>query len=59
MPTDVVRDGAVADSESDDPRVMGVRNVVDAIAACSELSATAVQTVGIKGWDGLIIARRS
>lgn len=54
----VVRDGAVADPDSDDPRVQGVRAVVDAIAANPDLDATALQTVGEKGWDGLIIARR-
>lgn len=54
----VVRDGAVVESGNDDPRVQGVRNVVADIAANSELDATAIQTVGIKGWDGLIVARR-
>jgi len=54
----VVRDGAVVDENSEDPRVQGVRAVVDAIAANPELDATALQTVGEKGWDGLIIARR-
>lgn len=54
----VVRDGAVADENSEDPRVQGVRAVVDAIASNPELDATALQTVGEKGWDGLIIARR-
>jgi len=54
----VVRDGAVVDEHSEDPRVQGVRAVVDAIAASPELDATALQTVGEKGWDGLIIARR-
>ena len=55
----VVRDGAVVDASSDDPRVIGVRDVVDAIAARDDLTATALQTVGVKGWDGLIVARRS
>ncbi len=55
----VVRDGAVADAGSDDPRVIGVRDVVDAITARDDLTATALQTVGVKGWDGLIIARRT
>lgn len=55
----VVRDGAVVLSGSADPRVQGVRTVVDAIAAHPELEATALQTVGVKGWDGLIIARRT
>lgn len=54
----VVRDGAVSDEKSQDPRVQGVRAVVDAIASNPELEATALQTVGEKGWDGLIIARR-
>lgn len=54
----VVRDGAVVDPDSDDPRVQGVRQVVADIAAEPRLDATAIQTVGIKGWDGLIIARR-
>jgi hypothetical protein len=45
-------------ADSDDPRVQGVREVVADIAADARLDATAIQTVGIKGWDGLIIARR-
>jgi predicted O-methyltransferase YrrM len=53
----VVRDGAVVYPDSDDPRVHGVRNVTDDIAANPYLDATAIQTVGVKGWDGLIIAR--
>jgi predicted O-methyltransferase YrrM len=54
----VVRDGAVIESDSDDPRVHGVRQVVEDIAGNPELDATAVQTVGVKGWDGLILIRR-
>lgn len=54
----VVRDGAVVDAHSEDARVQGVRGVADAIAADPELEATAVQTVGVKGWDGLLITRR-
>ena len=54
----VVRNGAVVDGDSADPRVHGVRSVADAIAANPDLDATALQTVGEKGWDGLIIARR-
>lgn len=40
------------------PRVDGVRAVARDIAAHPDLDATAIQTVGVKGWDGLIIARR-
>jgi len=54
----VVRDGAVVNADSVDPRVQGVREVVDAISANPDLDATALQTVGEKGWDGLIIAHR-
>ncbi|GAA1727663.1 O-methyltransferase [Brachybacterium phenoliresistens] len=54
----VVRDGAVVDAASEDPRVQGVRQVVQDIAEHPELEATALQTVGVKGWDGLLIARR-
>jgi predicted O-methyltransferase YrrM len=54
----VVRNGAVTLPDTDDPRVHGVRTVTQDIASNPELDATAIQTVGIKGWDGLIIARR-
>jgi len=54
----VVRNGAVVDASGTDPRVEGVRKVTEAIANHPELDATAIQTVGIKGWDGLLIARR-
>lgn len=54
----VVRDGAVVRPDTNDARVRGVREVVDDIDRNPELEATAVQTVGVKGWDGLIIARR-
>ena len=54
----VVRDGAVTQPDSGDPRVEGVRAVARDIAAHPDLDATAIQTVGVKGWDGLIIARR-
>lgn len=54
----VVRDGAVIEPTSSDPRVHGVREVVAAIAADPSLDATAIQTVGSKGWDGLIILQR-
>ncbi|MEW6270177.1 MAG: O-methyltransferase [Thermodesulfobacteriota bacterium] len=52
----VVREGAVLDAASADPSVHGVRRFLDAVAAEPRLAATAVQTVGRKGWDGLVIA---
>ena len=52
----VVRDGEVVDPDSDDPRVLGTRALFDAVAAEPRLRATAVQTVGAKGWDGFLLA---
>jgi predicted O-methyltransferase YrrM len=53
----VVRGGAVIDPGSPDPNVQGVRRLADLIAAEPRLTATAIQTVGAKGYDGFILAR--
>jgi predicted O-methyltransferase YrrM len=53
----VVRDGQVADPESTDPRVHGVRRFLAMVAADPRLEATALQTVGAKGWDGFALIR--
>jgi len=55
----VVRGGAVLDPHSADPNVQGVRSFLDVIAAEPRLTATALQTVGEKGWDGFVLARVS
>lgn len=52
----VVREGAVLDPDRGDPRVAGTRALFEAIAAEPRLSATAVQTVGVKSWDGFVLA---
>jgi len=52
----VVRDGAILDASSTDPDVNGIRNMFDALAQDNRVTATALQTVGSKGWDGLAIA---
>lgn len=52
-----VRGGAVADTASEDPDVVGVHRLVDAVVADPRLEATAVQTVGEKGYDGFVLAR--
>ncbi|WP_437819122.1 O-methyltransferase [Sorangium sp. So ce1078] len=52
----VVRRGAVVDPESADPNVQGVRRLHELLAAERRVSATAIQTVGSKGYDGLAIA---
>ena len=52
----MVRGGAVTDADSLDARVQGVRRFTDMVAAEPRLVATALQTVGAKGWDGLVLA---
>ena len=52
----VVREGAVIDENSEDASVKGVRRLNEMIAADPRVTATVLQTVGIKGYDGLAIA---
>lgn len=52
----VVRDGRVVDSADPDPDIQGSRRLFEAIAAEPRLTATALQTVGSKGYDGFAIA---
>ena len=49
----VIREGEVVDPESPDAAVQGVRRMNERIAAEPRVSATALQTVGGKGYDGL------
>ena len=51
----VVRGGAVADPLSDDANVRGVREFLATVAEHPRLDATAIQTVGEKGWDGFAL----
>jgi predicted O-methyltransferase YrrM len=57
----VVRDGAILDPDADDPSggnetIKGVRSFYEMLAAESRVSATAIQTVGDKGYDGFVLA---
>jgi predicted O-methyltransferase YrrM len=52
----VVRKGEVINAESTDANIHGVRRLVELLAGEPRVSATALQTVGTKGYDGLIIA---
>jgi predicted O-methyltransferase YrrM len=52
----VIRKGAVIDAKSNDARVQGVRKFNEMVAAEKRLSATAIQTVGSKGYDGFTMA---
>ena len=53
----VVRNGAVIDVGSHDAGVQGMRRFHELLAAEPRLSATVVQTVGVKGYDGFALAR--
>jgi predicted O-methyltransferase YrrM len=52
----VVRDGGILDPDSADPMIQGTRRLYDALAATPQVSATAIQTVGLKKWDGFVLA---
>jgi len=56
----VIRDGAVIDADSDDPTVEGSRRFHDMLASdltgAKRVSATTIQTVGVKGYDGFTLA---
>jgi predicted O-methyltransferase YrrM len=52
----VVRGGSVLEADSTNGAVQGTRRLVEAIAAEPRLDATAIQTTGVKGYDGLIFA---
>lgn len=52
----VVRDGSLAEADSDDPTVQAQRRLHEMIAAEPRVTATTIQTVGAKGYDGFTIA---
>ena len=52
----VIREGGVLDAASGDERIRGTRRLFEEVGREPRLSATAVQTVGVKKWDGFLIA---
>ena len=52
----VIRSGAVADRSSTDRDVLGTRRMFELMGREPRLAATAIQTVGEKGWDGFALA---
>jgi predicted O-methyltransferase YrrM len=52
----VIRDGEVADAATTDPRVQGIRRFHEVLAREARVSATTMQTVGSKGYDGFTLA---
>ena len=52
----VGRQGEIANSGSTDPMVLGTRDALAMLGSDPRFDATALQTVGLKGWDGVAIA---
>jgi predicted O-methyltransferase YrrM len=52
----VVREGEVTHPESKDKSVQGVRKFIELMGNNPRLTCTALQTVGLKGWDGFTLA---
>jgi predicted O-methyltransferase YrrM len=52
----VVRAGKVTEASSDDVDVQGIRRMTEWIATQPQISATAIQTVGGKSYDGFLMA---
>ncbi len=52
----VVREGAIVDGSSAEPATRGTRRLYEEMAAEPRVSATVIQTVGSKGYDGLAVA---
>ena len=52
----VVRSGRVADAEDSNPQVRGVRAGLEMLRDDPRFTATALQTLDAKGWDGIAIA---
>jgi predicted O-methyltransferase YrrM len=51
----VVREGAVTQKSSADRSVIGARAAFDLLHKHPRIDSTALQTVGLKGWDGFIL----
>ncbi len=52
----VIRNGAVIDGSSPDPNIIGVRRFNEMLADEPRVTATTIQTVGAKGYDGMTVA---
>ena len=52
----VIRDGKVLNPDHDDPMVKGAQRFNKALAANKKVTATILQTIGVKEYDGMAIA---
>ena len=50
------RDGEICNADTSDPRVIGTRDGLRMLGEDPRFDATALQTVGLKGWDGIALA---
>jgi predicted O-methyltransferase YrrM len=52
----VVRDGDVINGDTEDAGTQGVRRFFDRVSTSALVTSTAIQTVGLKGYDGFTIS---
>lgn len=52
----IIRDGHLADEDSSDPKVQGIRTYMQNIGRLPDVSTTGIQTVGCKGYDGFSLS---
>jgi predicted O-methyltransferase YrrM len=52
----VIRDGKILDAASTEPQITGTRTFLELLGSHPRLDATALQTVGSKGYDGFALA---
>jgi len=52
----VIRDGQLCNASSTDEKVLGVRQFIEDMKISDKLESSALQTVGIKGYDGFTIS---
>jgi len=52
----VVRQGKLIDTETEDPDAEGMRRLIEQMGADRRLAPAVIQTVGVKGWDGFAFA---
>ncbi len=52
----VVRQGKLIDTESEDPDAEGMRRLIEQMGSDRRVAPAVIQTVGVKGWDGFAFA---
>jgi predicted O-methyltransferase YrrM len=52
----VIRSGELCNANNNEPKVIGVRQFIEGLGKSDKLESTALQTVGVKGYDGFAIS---